>query len=77
MILFPFFIPKFLNYEKIYYYMNNRYRINKYLDLTYDINMLVFIGSYWIIQSFLVHYQIVIFSNIAIAILDFSLLLPI
>ena len=44
MILFPFFIPKFLNNEKIYYYMNNRYRINKYLDLTYDINMFVFIS---------------------------------
>ena len=32
-------------------------------------------GAYWIIQRFLVHYQILPLSNIAI--LDFSLLLPI
>ena len=32
--------------------------------------------AYWIIQRFLVHYQIHHLSNIAIAILDFSLLLP-
>ena len=34
-------------------------------------------GAYWIIQRFLVHYQILHLSNIAIAILDFSLVLPI
>ena len=34
-------------------------------------------GAYWIIKRFLVHYQILHLSNIAIAILDFSLLLPI
>jgi hypothetical protein len=33
-------------------------------------------GAYWIIQRFLVHYKILHLSNIAIAILDFSLLLP-
>ena len=38
---------------------------------------LVFKGAYWIIQRFLVHYQILHLSIIAIAILDFSLLLPI
>ena len=30
-------------------------------------------GAYWIIQRFLVHCQILHLSNIAIAILDFSL----
>ena len=35
----------------------------------------LFKGAYWIIQRFLVHYQILHSSNIAIAILDFSLLL--
>ena len=34
-------------------------------------------GAYWIIQRFLVHYQILHLPNIAIAILYFSLLLPI
>ena len=33
--------------------------------------------AYWIAKYFLPHYQIVQFSNIAIAIVDFSLLLPI
>ena len=33
--------------------------------------------AYWNIQRFLVHYQIHHLSKIAIAILDFSLLLPI
>jgi hypothetical protein len=33
-------------------------------------------GAYWIIQRFLVHYQIHHLSNIAIAILEFSQLLP-
>ena len=36
-----------------------------------------FKGAYWITRRFLVHYQILHLSNIAIAILDFSLLLPI
>ena len=35
----------------------------------------VFKGAYWIIQQFLVHYQILYLSNISIPILDFSLLL--
>ena len=43
-IISLFLIPKFIDCEKIYFYMNNRYRINKYLDLTYDINMFVFIS---------------------------------
>ena len=42
----------------------------------YGINR-TFKGAYWIIQRFLVHYQILHLLNIAIAILDFSLLLPI
>ena len=40
------------------------------------VRILLMLVAYWIIQRFLVHYQILHLSNIAIAILDFSLLLP-
>ena len=41
------------------------------------VRILLMLVAYWIIQRFLVHYKILHLSNIAIAILDFSLLLPI
>ena len=53
------------------------------LKIKYIISSLLveikFNGAYWIIQQFLVHYQIlhILGINIAKAILDFTLLLPI
>ena len=73
-------ILKILNYRGVIDNVHNSLILSFPEDiyiLLYFILGLKLKEAYWIIQRFLVHYQILHLSNIAIAILDFSLMLPI